>query len=267
MIRNPTCDLYRGCPGHLPGPFVQSRSVARGRRAAEGQGIAERGSAAGRVPTGTWVQVGDMALVRAGAAAALLADGRVLFTGGQGPAGPSASAELYNAWRRAGSSRPPRCKRRAADTPPWCWATAACWSWAARRRQDILSTAELYDSPKNTWVALSSMTEPRSGHTATLLADGRRVLIVGGEGPEGASATIEIFDPRTNAFVPRGSAVVAAQGPRGRPHGKRERLDRGRLRRDGQPFIDRRLQSVERRRSRLDRRFAPLAPERPPPPC
>ena len=42
------------------------------------------------------------------------------------------------------------------------------------------------------------MAAARVGHTATLLPDGR-VLVVGGAGPEGEAAEAELWDPRTDA--------------------------------------------------------------------
>ncbi|HVF26375.1 MAG TPA: kelch repeat-containing protein, partial [Anaerolineales bacterium] len=49
------------------------------------------------------------------------------------------------------------------------------------------------------------MNEARAAHTATLLPDGR-VLIAGGFREEGTSeiaiASAEIFDPKTNSFIP-----------------------------------------------------------------
>lgn len=58
-------------------------------------------------------------------------------------------------------------------------------------------TAELYDSAAGTFSATGSMSVARSLHTATLLTDGR-VLIVGGS-PSGAPAA-EVYDPVAGAF-------------------------------------------------------------------
>ncbi len=65
--------------------------------------------------------------------------------------------------------------------------------------------AELFDPTIGSFVAGPEMTVPRAGHTATLLPDGK-VLIVGGYPGEGRHplASAELFDPAANAFVPTG---------------------------------------------------------------
>jgi hypothetical protein len=55
-----------------------------------------------------------------------------------------------------------------------------------------------------TFTATGDMTTARVGHTATLLLDGR-VLIVGGD----KTGTAELYDPATGTFTPTG------KGPRG----------------------------------------------------
>ncbi|MBN9685841.1 MULTISPECIES: Kelch repeat-containing protein [unclassified Corallococcus] len=47
----------------------------------------------------------------------------------------------------------------------------------------LLSSAELYDPTSGTWSATGSMTEPRSGHQATRLLDGRVLVMGTSEGP------------------------------------------------------------------------------------
>lgn len=76
---------------------------------------------------------------------------------------------------------------------------------------DGCTTAEVEPSsefyvPGRGFVAGPPMVHPRSSHTATLLADGR-VLIVGGWAKEGTAplTEAEVFDPATGTFQPAGT--------------------------------------------------------------
>jgi len=62
-----------------------------------------------------------------------------------------------------------------------------------------IASAELYDPETNTFRPTGDMNEARSAHTATLLPDGL-VLIAGGWGLDGRSATAELYDARTGHF-------------------------------------------------------------------
>lgn len=66
-----------------------------------------------------------------------------------------------------------------------------------------LSRAELYDPASGRLTSVGNMTKARAKQAATLLPDGR-VLITGGmdrNGPQGRTASAEIYDPTRNSFV------------------------------------------------------------------
>jgi len=62
------------------------------------------------------------------------------------------------------------------------------------------------------WSATGDMIEARSGHTATLLNDGR-VLVAGGVGPgEGVTNSAELYDPATGTWSATGSMLASLSG-------------------------------------------------------
>ncbi len=72
-------------------------------------------------------------------------------------------------------------------------------------RNDVpRASTELYDPATNTVLDGPAMKEPRSGHTATMIASGRnagKILLAGGMGAEGGTlSSTELYDPATNIF-------------------------------------------------------------------
>lgn len=70
-----------------------------------------------------------------------------------------------------------------------------------------MSSAEIWDPETETFGPTGSLAEARAQHTATLLADGR-VLVVGGRGSTlstGTLSTAEVWDPATGTFSSTGS--------------------------------------------------------------
>ncbi|MFZ5630174.1 MAG: kelch repeat-containing protein [Spirochaetota bacterium] len=74
----------------------------------------------------------------------------------------------------------------------------------------FLASAEIYDHTMNAgsggYVSTGNMASPRQVHTASLLNDGR-VLVVGGHDGSGPVATAEIFDPAGNGGLGAFSAI------------------------------------------------------------
>lgn len=74
------------------------------------------------------------------------------------------------------------------------------------------SSTELFDPQSRTFGQGASMSIGRSGHTATLLKNGK-VLIVGGwTGRYALRRSAELYDPSTNTFAPTGNLIVERAG-------------------------------------------------------
>jgi hypothetical protein len=143
-----------------------------------------------------WSPTAWMSTPRMGHTATLLADGRVLVCGGDGGTDASvATTEVYDptlaTWSPTASMRMPRYWQTATLLVDGrVLVSGGIYTGPAGGAP--LDSAELYDPRLNTWSLTASMTKPRYLHTATLLSDGR-VLVIG----DGA----EIYDPRAGTWT------------------------------------------------------------------
>jgi N-acetylneuraminic acid mutarotase len=169
----------------------------------------------------SWAATGNMATPRTGHTATLLIDGQVLVAGGSGSNGSGAldSAELYDprsgSWIPTGSMIEARGYGHTATvlrdgrvlvTGGW-GSVSLCSPTPCRGSADQpTASAELYDPSRGTWSATGQMAAGRSLHTATLLPDGR-VLVVGGGSNSGgtALASAELYDPSIDSWTATGS--------------------------------------------------------------
>jgi Galactose oxidase, central domain len=160
-------------------------------------------------------------MTREESAAAVLMNGQVLFAGGESP-GRLANAELYNPTTRTFAATGSMWSRRVWHTLtllPNGMVLAAggetddcqgssCWFAGS------LANAELYDASVGAFVPTGGMMAARETHTATLLKDGRVLLIggvsYGGIGIFGGTlASAELYSP--DVLAP-GPALVSLSG-------------------------------------------------------
>ena len=166
--------------------------------------------------SGTFSATGSMSHPRGLPATVLLADGRVLVSGGTYTNVATNTAEIYDPatglWTPTGNMNQARTRHTMTLLPNGKALVTG------GRDQDFnftsLASAEIFDPFANQGVgaftAIGNMNSPRFKHTATLLSTGK-VLITGGfnGGPTSLSvASAELFDPSTNAFTPTGSMNI-----------------------------------------------------------
>jgi hypothetical protein len=157
---------------------------------------------------GTFSPTGSLTTAREFHSATLLADGRVLITGGDHNGDLAvASAELYDPKTGTFSPTGSLATSRGFHTATLladgrvliAGGDRAAWA----DNFPTLDTAEIYDPRTGTFSATGPMTELRTWHAATLLSDGR-VLITGGTANGTKLASAELYDPKTGTFSPTG---------------------------------------------------------------
>jgi hypothetical protein len=171
-------------------------------------------------PVGAFSPTGSLTYPRADHTATELLDGRVLVVGGLRDYGGAVEAvALVDVWDPSTGS--------ARATGPLVQARG---SHSATRLLDgrvlvvggfvgdsgrvgsgpggdlALASAEIWDPATETFTTTGSLAHPRYGHTATLLSDGRVLVVGGNHYPQDTPVSeAEIWDPRTGRFEPAGT--------------------------------------------------------------
>lgn len=131
--------------------------------------------------TNTWTETGSMTLPRAAAGAVTLLDGRVFVAGGDSTTGLTETSEIYDpatgTWSAAASMHYPRSLGRGMLVLLPSGNVMAIGG-------DNLGTSEIYLPGSNTWTDPVSLGGPRCDASATVLNDGR-VLMVAGDNCQG----------------------------------------------------------------------------------
>src|SRR5262249_28671986 len=146
--------------------------------------------------------------------ATLLPNGRVLVIGGLNSSGTLPSAELYDpstgGWSATGSMSVARWGHAATLLSNGQVLVSGGLSSIAP--VSALASAEVYDPSSGSWFLTGSMSVGRDRYTATLLPNGK-VLVVGGESNTGSFfhevASAELYDPSAGGWTPTSSMSEA----------------------------------------------------------
>lgn len=172
--------------------------------------------------TNSWSAAASLLQARSRHVLVTLNDGRALAIGGRVRGVSLASAELYlpslNRWQNTASLVVARDDQAVALLSDGrVLVTGGVSSTGGPGQPDVTRTAEIYHPNTNTWQPAAPMRQARYNHSASLLPDGR-VLVVGGfvPGPfHVATRSAEIYDPLLDEWhmlapMPTARAVHAA---------------------------------------------------------
>jgi hypothetical protein len=170
-------------------------------------------------PTGVFTATGNMTTARFIHTSTLVPANAVLITGGVGSTGVNSlgSAEIYNPitglFSATGSMTASRINHRATSLPGGKILITGGYSNSTSSAQnpipDVpLASAEIYDPATGAFTATGSMSVARYAHAATLLPNGK-VLVMGGVNGPTHHSSAEIYDPATGMFTATGSMTVA----------------------------------------------------------
>ncbi|SDM33523.1 hypothetical protein SAMN05421823_112124 [Catalinimonas alkaloidigena] len=158
--------------------------------------------------TGQWTTTGSLVEARFRHQATLLADGRVLVTGGKDyPAGALYSCELYDPatgqWSVAAHMLQNRVLHKAILLEN---GNVLVVGGSNEAYYGVQSTCELYDPTTDSWTATGYLPQAKIGFGLSRLLDGR-VLATAGEtnGYNGFTGTCFLFDPATGQWTATGS--------------------------------------------------------------
>jgi Kelch motif protein len=168
-----------------------------------------------------WTRAEDLHVPRFGHSATRLTDGRVLVAGGDSLQGsaettfgsvPPANntAELFDpaaaSWSYVGNLNTGRSGHTATLLPNGEMLVAGGWTFTPPNSGVRTKSSERYEARSAVWLPAGDLNAARSAHTATLLPNGK-VLVVGGYGAGGVLNSGELYGP-----VPPGTIVPAFTG-------------------------------------------------------
>jgi N-acetylneuraminic acid mutarotase len=165
----------------------------------------------------TWQILAPMHEARAYPVVVPLEDGRILVAGGARDKAPLASSEIYDPGSGSWSPGPSMTTRRSvfAGVRLADGRVLVVGGGTTASAGPATRSAEIFDPAADRWTATAPMHAARAYPTATLLPDGR-VLVVGGATTYAENGTVlgtaELFDPSHGTWSETGPLVVPVYG-------------------------------------------------------
>jgi uncharacterized protein (TIGR03437 family) len=156
--------------------------------------------------TGKWSDAAPLNVARFDHVAVLLRDGTVLAAGGRNAGGVLDSNEIYDPvtakWTiNDNKLNVARAKATATLLPlSQLPASGTVLLAGGENAGGVVKEAELYDPAAKKWTLTGSLTKARSEHTATLLPNGRVLVIGGSDSSLNSLKSAETFDPRLGSW-------------------------------------------------------------------
>ncbi|MGD1097039.1 MAG: kelch repeat-containing protein [Bryobacteraceae bacterium] len=162
---------------------------------------------------GTFSATGSMTTARTWHTATLLANGKVLITGGELGSNALITAELYDpdsgVFAPTGDMTAPRFWHTATLLPDGKVLVAG--GSASSNAFIPMNSAEIYDPSTGTFAVTGNMIFGHVCQQANLLGNGK-VLILGGSGANGQVPYAELYDPATGTFAAAGTYASDTSG-------------------------------------------------------
>jgi N-acetylneuraminic acid mutarotase len=208
-VWSPTGTMNSGRVLHTVTLLPNGKVLAAGGSAASFSPI-QAGTAEIYDPTSnTWTLTGEMTTPRQAHTTTLLADGKVLVTGGAIANGNIINdAELYDPasgqWTAISRMSTPRALHTLTALPN---GKVLAVGGSSANNGGLLKSSELYDPAAGDWTAAGELSAGRNNHTATLLWNGKVLAIAGSGGGQLTSA--ELFNSGIAALANVSAASFA----------------------------------------------------------
>lgn len=164
-------------------------------------------STAAAAKPGTWTVINDPGEARELATVTLLQDGRVLIAGGEGYQGVLNLVEIFDpktdTYKKGHNLSVQRVQ--ATATLLTDGTVLVVGGTSDNLNPQPLKSAEIYNPKTKTWTATGSLNQARFGHEATLLQDGRVLVMGGTPDTETQLKSCEIWDPKTGQWTYTGA--------------------------------------------------------------